>query len=124
MSHISDKVKSFEAGEILLAGYAVSLTADNTVSYPSAANEDVVGITEYDQEVSGNGVGVKIDGETLARAGGTIARGAKVIAGADGRLLTLPTAAGTYNVIGKCMAATTIGKLVEVLIQRESVVVA
>lgn len=87
-------VRTFVAGEALLAYRAVELTALNTVSYPNALADRVIGITQA-AAASGAHVPVK-----LANSGGTFkvtVDSATTGATAGGTALYVTTSAGKLS---------------------------
>jgi len=109
----------------LKQGYGVVKDGVNTVDLPAADNELCAGIANYDA-AAGQHVGVVKNGQfQFAVAGAAIADGKEVILDDTGRFITLPTSAGTYNVVGVAQeVASAAGKLFELVIQQRSVFIA
>lgn len=61
---------------------------------------------------SGRPITVKLQGIAAVLASGAVTFGDEIISAAGGKVKKLPTAAGTYNVVGRAMTSAADGKIV------------
>jgi hypothetical protein len=86
-------------------------------------NEVAIGILDGKPK-TGERSAVNILGTSQVVAGGSIPVGSKVFSNAEGKVVALPTSAGTYNVIGIALqGAGSDGEIIEILIRPETVVI-
>lgn len=83
-------------------GFLVALGANQGTVKLATSQDDVIGVLFEKQEGNPH-VNVRLlgkGGTVKVKAGGVIAKGARVIWGAGGKILTLPAAAATYRTLG------------------------
>lgn len=127
-NYVEGMIISFEAEAAMTERYVcVELgSSANQVNLPSAANEQVIGVTQ--DKASANGaVPVMVSGVTKVVAGDAISKGDYLTTKAtDGRVQTVPsitstwtgTAASTEHIIGIALeAATADGEVIKMLIR-------
>ena len=90
--------KKLVAGADIQKGQVVYVSGEMTVSPTSGATPAVIGVAMFDAK-AGEDVAVECEGLMKLTAGGTIAAGAKVTAGAAGKVVT-----GTENTIGVALS--------------------
>lgn len=100
--------KVIKAGADVKKGQVVEITGDAIVSPTSASSAKVLGVAMFDAK-AGEEVSVETEGLFKIVAGGTIAAGAKVTSGADGKVAT-----GTENTIGIAITSATADEYVYV----------
>jgi hypothetical protein len=111
-------VRTHENGRVtLLTDAALTLefaavkagSTANHVAVTAATTDVPLGIAESKTDAAENEVAVRLFGKggdtKAAVAGAAILRLARVICTAAGKLITLPTAAGTYYVVGRALTA-------------------
>jgi len=109
-THENGRLSLKSDAAIALEFAAVKAGSDADHVAITAASTDVpLGIAEHPTDAAEDVVGVRLFGKggdtKAAVAGAEIARLARVICTAAGKLITLPTAAGTYYVVGRAMTA-------------------
>jgi len=115
---------TFIAGEDLSDKmyYVVKLDSNGNVVL-CGANEVAIGVLDGKPK-AGERVAVNILGTSKVVSGGEIAVGSKVVSDANGKVVTMPVEAGTYNVIGIALESSSgDGQLIEVLLRPETVVI-
>jgi len=115
---------TFIAGEDLSDKmyYVVKLDSNGNVVL-CGANEVAIGVLDGKPK-AGERVAVNILGTSKVVSGGEIAVGSKVVSDANGKVVTMPVASGTYNVIGIALESSAgDGQLIEVLLRPETVVI-
>ena len=115
---------TFIAGEDLSDKmyYVVKLDSNGNVVL-CGANEVAIGVLDGKPK-AGERVAVNILGTSKVVSGGEIAVGSKVVSDANGKVVTMPVEAGTYNVIGIALESSSgDGQLIEVLLRSETVVI-
>lgn len=106
--------KAFVAAAAITAWRIVKFDAtDDTVTTAAAASDLSIGVLENVSPVTGERCDVVVAGIAEVTLGGTVARGAKVTADAQGRAVT---AAAGNQAIGVVLASGVVGDLVDVLI--------
>lgn len=119
MPHIDGPKMTFVADSGGLAPYRLCKASGGIASYNTAtATDDPLGATET--RVAGDeNVTLKMlnaPGTLEVEAAGAITQDADVYAAADGKIMALPSAAGTYRKIGKALdAASAAGAVIEIL---------
>lgn len=116
-----DLVKSFNAGAAVRGRRLVAIGAADFAVTEASASAIMVGVsTEYDTALADQ-VDVVLAGIAEVVLGGTVARGARVTADANGQGVAAAPAAGVNaNVVGFALASGVVGDIVPVLIQPHS----
>lgn len=81
-------------------------TADNTIRLATSGDE-VIGVLHERTSLESKDVSVRLlgkGGTVKMKAGGIIAKNARVIWGTGAKVLTQPTAAGSYRTLGRKLA--------------------
>jgi len=104
-THVEGKINKLCDAAITQEHAVVKTGSDADHVVVTAANTDQpLGLAYQLTDAAEDGVGVQLFGKgagtKLAPAGAAIAREARVVPSADGKLETLPTDAGTYWVVG------------------------
>lgn len=102
-------------------------TADNTVRL-AANGDEAIGVLHERTSLESKDVSVRLFGKggtVKVKAGGIIAKNARVIFGAGAKVLTQPAAAGTYRTFGRKLAqgSSANNDVIEILDLIEPVVV-
>lgn len=97
-----------KAGADVKKGQVVEITGDAVVSPTTGASAKVLGVAMFDAKANEE-VAVEAEGLFKLVAGGTIAAGAKITSGADGKVV-----AGTENTIGIAITSATADEFVAV----------
>lgn len=110
--------KNFTAGAAVSKRRLVKFgSADFTVIQAAAATDLIIGVASELDAASGARVDVHVTGIAEVEAGGTITRGAKVTADADGKAVAAAPAAGVNNQIaGIAMVSASAGDIIDVLL--------
>jgi len=101
------------AGTAIVAGRLVEFTGDRTVGAAGAASVKVLGLATSDCDAvaaTGNKVAIATGGVWNCRAGGAIAAGDYLIAGAAGVVVTAGAAPDARTVVGKAIQAIVNGQ--------------
>jgi len=109
-THANGVITQFADAAIALEFAAVKVGSDASHVVITAASTDVpLGIAESKTDAAEDAVAVRLFGKggdtKVAVAGAAILRLARVICTAAGKLITLPTAGGTYYVVGRALTA-------------------
>ena len=102
------KQKEIIASADVKKGQVVEVSGDMTVAPTSGASAKVLGVAMFDAKAN-EAVSVETEGLFKLVAGGTIAAGAKVVSGANGKVV-----AGTENPIGIAICNATADEAVYV----------
>lgn len=103
--------------------------ADNKVKAPGAEGAgDFIGFYPYEAnepKISGDPVGIVLEGVAKVLAGGTVAAGKKAVLKDDtsGSVVVLPEDAGDYNTVGLFLEGGSAGEYVDLIVERGSVTV-
>lgn len=102
----------------------VTLSGEDTCKLPSADNAIPLGVTDNDERLSdvlrgggsqaGRQIAVKLEGIAMVEISGAVALGDRIIAKTGGFGLKIPTAAGTYEVLGFAEKAGVAGDVIPV----------
>jgi predicted RecA/RadA family phage recombinase len=109
--------KSFQAAAAINAYTLVKhAAADDQVQAAAAGADLVIGATQDVAPAIGERVDIAMSGITYITAGAAIARGARLMSDASGRVITAAAAAGTnVNTVGVALeAATALGDQIRV----------
>lgn len=96
----AEGTKNFKAGGVILARRLIKFgSADDTVVQGAAATDLLIGVSTELDAASGEPVDVHTDGIREVVYGGSITRGAKLTANADGEAVAAAPAQGANNQI-------------------------
>ncbi len=113
-------VRSFTVGAAIDHRQAVKLTADRTIAPATTATDDVIGVTDCPGGAAAGGrADVVLFGVAGLKAGGAIARGADIVAGAAGvGVAAAPAAGANVRTVGRAVfdAASAAGDIIEILV--------
>jgi hypothetical protein len=104
-------------------------SADNKVKAPGTGGAgDFIGFYPYEAnepKISGDPVGIVLEGVTKVLAGGTVTAGKKAILNADtsGSVVVLPGGEGQYNTVGLFLEGGSAGNYVDLIVERGSVTI-
>ena len=117
-TQVTTRNLTFVAGEDLTGKlyYAVTLNSDGQVVTPTSANAVIIGFVQ-NKALEGEAVLVTIGETSKAVAGDNISIGNLLIADNTGKVVSCPTSAGTYNIIGIALEDGDAGSVIEVLIR-------
>lgn len=114
--------KTFTAGGAIGAYKAVKLSAESTVVVAAAATDLIIGVTGALATDSGAQCDVIMMGIAEVEYGGTVTRGASLVADANGdAVVAAPSAGVNNNTIGRALAAGVDGDIGYVLINPGSI---
>ncbi len=111
-------IKSFNAGAAVRGRRIVQFgAADYAVIEATASSQNIIGISESIDAVSGDQVDVILGGVTELLLGGTVTRGAWITSDASGAGVAAAPAAGVNaNVVGRAVTAGVAGDIVPVVL--------
>lgn len=104
---------SMDGSAAIIAGRLVELTGDRTVGPAGAGSVKVLGLSKQDYDgtaTTGKRVSVATGGVWLLRAGGTIAAGDQLVAGAGGTVVAAGATPDARTLVGLALAAITNGQ--------------
>jgi hypothetical protein len=109
--HYGGKITRKCDGKLSAFAFVKAGSEAGSVAATTAPTEQPIGTAMHDTDAKGDDVAIELPGGSpgtkLAVAGGAISALARICAGEGGKAVALPSAAGTYWVVGRALTAAT-----------------